>query len=121
MARPSGQKTMKPTTIRAMVAGVHAGRIRAVLVICVAFLVFSQPQWLRRKNMGTQKRRFKKFGQSRDQQNVVLVRLEMMGQGNCGLPNKTPVPAKMTLESYCEIRAIRASTAETIIDRSCGR
>ena len=34
MARPSGQNTMKPMTIKAMVAGVHAGRISAVFVIC---------------------------------------------------------------------------------------
>ena len=33
MARPSGQNTMKPITISAMVAGVHAGRINAELVI----------------------------------------------------------------------------------------
>ena len=33
MARPSGQKTMKPITISAMVAGVQAGRINAVVFI----------------------------------------------------------------------------------------
>src|SRR5690242_17181297 len=33
MARPSGQNTTKPSTMRAMVAGVHAGRINAVVFI----------------------------------------------------------------------------------------
>src|SRR4051812_193149 len=33
MARPSGQKTMKPSTIRPMVAGVQAGRISALVFI----------------------------------------------------------------------------------------
>ena len=38
MARPSGQNTMKPITIRAMVAGVQAGRISAVVFILLPFL-----------------------------------------------------------------------------------
>ncbi|AEQ09632.1 MULTISPECIES: hypothetical protein [Brucella] len=33
MARPSGQKRKKPSTISAIVAGVHAGRIIAVFVM----------------------------------------------------------------------------------------
>src|SRR5687768_11466594 len=38
MARPSGQNTMKPITISAMVAGVQAGRISAVVFISLPFL-----------------------------------------------------------------------------------
>src|SRR5690606_39145131 len=34
MARPSGQNTTKPSTIRAMVAGVQSGRIRADWFMC---------------------------------------------------------------------------------------
>ena len=39
MARPSGQNTMKPITINAMVAGVQAGRISAVVFMSLPFLL----------------------------------------------------------------------------------
>src|SRR5688572_3204970 len=43
MARPSGQNTMKPITIRAMVAGVHAGRISADVLMFSRSFRFRQP------------------------------------------------------------------------------
>ena len=43
MARPSGQNTMKPITISAMVAGVQAGRINAVVFIFSRSFGWRQP------------------------------------------------------------------------------
>jgi len=43
MARPSGQNTTKPSTISAMVAGVQAGRISAVVFIFSRSFSWRQP------------------------------------------------------------------------------
>ncbi|GLR40608.1 hypothetical protein GCM10007880_11240 [Mesorhizobium amorphae] len=43
MAKPSGQNTMKPITINAMVAGVQAGRIKAVVFIFSQSFRWRQP------------------------------------------------------------------------------
>jgi hypothetical protein len=43
MARPSGQNTMKPITINAMVAGVQAGRINAVVFMFSRSFGWRQP------------------------------------------------------------------------------
>jgi hypothetical protein len=43
MARPSGQNTIKPITIRAMVAGVQAGRINADVFIFSQSFSWRQP------------------------------------------------------------------------------
>ena len=43
MARPSGQNTTKPSTISAMVAGVQAGRISAVVFIFSRSFSWGQP------------------------------------------------------------------------------
>ncbi|BCG91733.1 hypothetical protein MesoLj131a_05970 [Mesorhizobium sp. 131-2-1] len=43
MAKPSGQNTMKPITINAMVAGVQAGRINAVVFIFSQSFRWRQP------------------------------------------------------------------------------
>jgi hypothetical protein len=59
MAKPSGQNTMKPTTISAMVAGVHAGRISAEVFMFSRSFRSRQPDRLLEIEMGRQKRRFK--------------------------------------------------------------
>ncbi|BCG76887.1 hypothetical protein MesoLj113b_04290 [Mesorhizobium sp. 113-3-3] len=44
MAKPSGQNTMKPITINAMVAGVQAGRINADVFIFSHSFGWRQPE-----------------------------------------------------------------------------
>jgi hypothetical protein len=50
---------MKPITISAMVAGVHAGRINADVFIFSRSFRSRQPSWLLLFEMGKEKRRFK--------------------------------------------------------------
>jgi hypothetical protein len=50
---------MKPTTISAMVAGVHAGRINAEVFMFSRSFRSRQPDRLLEIEMGRQKRRFK--------------------------------------------------------------